>query len=326
MGKPRFSVSAIIGVVLPSLFTLAAVAALTYYLLPPSSTNQADEMAQLQEFASPPPPPAQQIVAPTVASITPAGTDLVIGIGAADHLVAVSDLDNNRDGATGLPRVGDFNHIDWEKLAAVSPQVLITQFGDRMPADVPQRCRELHIHLIDVRLNVLQDVYSQALVVGKALGILGQAQQAVAALQQRLAEISKAASHTQPIRTAIVVAAGGNVGLIGPGTFHDQILSIAGGVNVAAEFKKPYIVVDREELTALAPDVVLDLEPVPPTTDQQLRQAAQFWQSMPDLPAVHSQRVFTITAPYCLRPGWQLADLAETFAQDLHGAATGATP
>jgi ABC-type Fe3+-hydroxamate transport system substrate-binding protein len=120
------------------------------------------------------------------------------------------------------------------------------------------------------------------------------------------------------VRTAIAVFDGGSVGLIGPGTFHDQLLATAGGVNVAARMNKPYIVADREQLMSLAPEVVLDLEPVPPTTPQQLDAAKAFWDSLPDLPAVKNGQVRTITVPYCLRPGWHLADLADVFAKNLH--------
>jgi ABC-type Fe3+-hydroxamate transport system substrate-binding protein len=123
------------------------------------------------------------------------------------------------------------------------------------------------------------------------------------------------------VRVAIAVSDGSAIGLIGPGTFHDQLLSIAGGVNVAWKFDKPYIAVDREQLTSLAPDVIFDLEPVPPTTPQQLAAAKQFWNSLPDLPAVKNGRVMTITVPYCLRPGWHLADLAEVFGQNLRSRA-----
>src|SRR6184192_363303 len=57
-------------------------------------------------------------VEPTVASLSPAATDLLVGIGAADHLVAVSNYDARRQEIEGLPRVGDYRTQDWEKLAA----------------------------------------------------------------------------------------------------------------------------------------------------------------------------------------------------------------
>jgi iron complex transport system substrate-binding protein len=280
---------------------LLSVAAISY-LLERRQTQHAPQRAGAQ---------------PTVASITPAGTDLVIGIGAADHLVAVCDLDEDRPGTTGLPRVGDFDHVDWEKLSAAGPKILITQFGGRMPAGLKERCDELGITLIDIRLNVIDDVYREAATLGAALGEPEKAAKAIDELKERLAALQKQMANAPPVRVAIAVSDGSAIGLIGPGTFHDQLLTIVGGVNVASKFDKPYIAVDREQLTALAPEVIFDLEPVPPTTPQQLAAAKQFWNSLPDLPAVKNGRVMTITVPYCLRPGWHLTDLAEVFADRL---------
>jgi iron complex transport system substrate-binding protein len=257
---------------------------------------------------------------PTVASITPAGTDLVIGIGAADHLVAVSDLDEDRPGTAGLPRVGDFDHVDWEKLAAAHPKILLTQFGNRTPAGLKERCDELGIQLLDVRLDVLDDVYRESDELGAALNVQVQAEQAAAELKNHLAIIAAAAAAAGPPRqnVALAVSDGGAVGLIGPGTFHGQLLAIAGGVNVAHKFSKPFITVDAELLASLDPVIILDLQPSPPTTPQELEQAKKYWQSMPNVSAVRNNRAIEITQPYCLRPGWHAADLAEIFARQLH--------
>src|SRR5438477_9203291 len=42
---------------------------------------------------------------PSVASLVPAATDLLIGMGAGDHLVAVSTWDADRPEIAGLPKV-----------------------------------------------------------------------------------------------------------------------------------------------------------------------------------------------------------------------------
>jgi iron complex transport system substrate-binding protein len=139
-------------------------------------------------------------------------------------------------------------------------------------------------------------------------------------LKRQLSLIAQTNSNFPRVRTAIAITDGGSVSLIGPGTFHDQILTIAGGENVAAKINRPYIPIDREMLASLTPDAILDLEPAGPTTPQQMRQSARFWASIPDLPAVRFKQVHVITEPYCLRPGWHSADLASVFAQALHGA------
>src|ERR1700744_3416424 len=61
---------------------------------------------------------------PTVASMVPAATDILLGMGAGDHLVAVSNYDTANPGAARLPRVGDYQNTDWEKLASLKPDVI----------------------------------------------------------------------------------------------------------------------------------------------------------------------------------------------------------
>src|SRR5581483_8886968 len=50
-----------------------------------------------------------------IASLVPAATDLIVGMGAADHLVAVSNWDTDRPEIKQLPRVGDYQTIDWDR-------------------------------------------------------------------------------------------------------------------------------------------------------------------------------------------------------------------
>src|SRR5437016_4463256 len=59
-------------------------------------------------------PPSRNQKMPTLASLSPAATDLLIGMGAGDHLIAVSNFDAERDETRGLDRVGDYRTQDWE--------------------------------------------------------------------------------------------------------------------------------------------------------------------------------------------------------------------
>jgi iron complex transport system substrate-binding protein len=320
MSTPNSSQAFVWGTI-ASVLILTAVAVMTYVVTPwpAKKTSGLPGVDETDPAAALAPVGSGGGNEPTVASLSPAGTDVLIGIGSGNHLVAISDLDEEREGVGELPRIGDFNHVDWEKLAAINPKILLTQFGSRMPAGLRERCAQMNITVIDVKLDTIDDVYTEADVLGRAVGDEVAEGQAVAGLKRDLARIAAANANLPPVRAAIAVSDGGAVNLIGPGTFHDQLLTIAGGVNVAAGIKMPFIAVDAEKLNALAPEVILDLEPQPPTTPQQMRQAARFWASVPDVPAVREKRVRTVTVPYALRPGWKLAEMAGIFSEALHG-------
>src|SRR5258705_13722080 len=63
---------------------------------------------------------------PKVASLVPAATDLIVSMGAGDHLVGISNYDDSsRAELKHLPKIGDYQTIDWERLRALKPQILI---------------------------------------------------------------------------------------------------------------------------------------------------------------------------------------------------------
>src|SRR5215469_7413141 len=92
---------------------------------------------------------------PTIASLVPAATDLLIGMGAADHLVAVSDYDEGPEVAK-LPHVGAYQTIDWEKLAAIKPNVLVSFYGEgHAPAGFVQKANGLGVERVNIQPNRL---------------------------------------------------------------------------------------------------------------------------------------------------------------------------
>jgi len=260
---------------------------------------------------------AELFVEPRVVSSVPAATDLLLAIGAGNHLVGVSNYDDERL-AGGRPKIGDYQTIDWEKLLAVHAQLLVTQYSPgRIPSGLEDRCRQLGIATVNIRLNRLDDVFVAMQQLGDAVHTPQAAAAKIAGIQQRLDAIRQRVAKLPKIKTAVVTGEDGR-GLAGAGTFLDELLTIAGGQNAAAALGQPYPTVDREQLMALAPEVVIQLIPDGAQTPQVLAQAKQVWAAMPDLPAVQARRVYTITDWYATQPGSHVAELAEKFAAALH--------
>jgi cobalamin transport system substrate-binding protein len=263
-------------------------------------------------------PAAAPAVAPRVATITPAGTDLLVGMGAADHLVAVSNYDEDRPETAGKPRIGDYQSIDWEKLAPLHPQILIVFYAaDRIPSVLQQQCDSMGIQIFNVKLEELDDIYREAEALGQAVGEQQRADAAVANLKSQLASVAARVAGRPVVKTLIVTGDSG-LDIAGPHTFLDEIVTIAGGQNVAAVLGKRYSTVDGEMLASLAPDAVIQLIPDGEKTPQVVQQAKQFWDSMGDLPSVKNHRVYIVTDWYAEQPGFHVGDLASEFADLLH--------
>jgi iron complex transport system substrate-binding protein len=253
---------------------------------------------------------------PTVASLSPAATDVLVGMGAADHLVAVSNYDPQRPEIAGLPRVGDYRTQDWEKLAALRPDKMVIQLRrDRMPAGLAERAKDLGIELVNLEIDDLDDVLAAYGVLGEAVNEPDKAKAAESDLRRQLETVAQRVRGRPKVPTLIIVEAGGR-SVAGRGTFLHDMLTAAGGENVAAGMDNAWPTVDREKILELSPRAVIHL--LPGASPQELAQARRFWEAMPDLPAVKNKKVHLLTEPYVMLPGHQLGKVAEQFALVLH--------
>ncbi|MGD0464294.1 MAG: ABC transporter substrate-binding protein [Tepidisphaeraceae bacterium] len=258
-----------------------------------------------------------------IASITPAGTDLVIGIGAGDCLVAVSNFDDDREGTAGKPRIGDYQNINWEKLAGLGANVLLLQYAqDRVPPYIQQKCADLGIRTVNLKLDTIDEIAQGMMTLADVIGRPQQGRTAAAALRARLDAVRLRVAGQQRVR-ALVVTNDQSFALAGPGEFLDELLHIAGGQNAAESLGKPYPEVDREMIMSLAPDVVIRLVPDGDRKPQVVRQGDRIWESLPDLPAVKNRRVYVLSEWYGELPGFRVGELAEKFADILHPETAG---
>jgi iron complex transport system substrate-binding protein len=257
-------------------------------------------------------------ISPRIASVTPAGTDLLIAVGGADHLVAVSNYDDDREGVTGKPRIGDYSNLDWEKLASVHARYLLLQESpDRVSDAMKERCGELGITIVNLQIESIADIWKTMATLSGLINQTGQTSPAEARIQTELANVQARVNGRPKVR-ALIVTSDDGLSVAGPGTFLDELLTTAGGENVAAKLGRRYAMVEPEMLLSMAPDVVIQLIPDGQKTPQVMEQAKRFWAQMGNLPAVKNNRVYILTDWYSLEPGSHVGELAGKFADCLH--------
>ncbi len=258
---------------------------------------------------------------PAIASLVPAATDLLLAMGAGDHLVAVSNYDVVPGRELNVPRIGDYENTDWEMLRRLRPDIMITQMSEqRVPEGLRQRAVELGIRRENVRIERLNDVYRLI----ARLGEIAKCPDRAAAMERRIREqlasagrasAERASAGRAPVRVLVVISDDAQT-VIGPDTFIDDVLASAGGVNAAAALGRRYPQIDREMLRSLAPEVILEL--LPGASEPVLAQAHRAWRNLGDVPAVRDGRVYVLTEWWVLQPGSHIGELAERFAELIH--------
>jgi iron complex transport system substrate-binding protein len=193
--------------------------------------------------------PARRVV-----SLVPSATETLRAMRADAVLVGRTDFDD-RPWAAGLPSVGGGIEPNLEAIVALQPDLVVRFAGDQDPR-TPQRLDALGIPHLAVRPDRIDDIYRTVQLLGEATGFEAAADSLVASMRAGLAAVAASVRGLERLRVAYVLG-GTPPWVAGPGTYIDEVVSLAGGDNVFGDLGVLYSAVSPEELRSREIDVVL---------------------------------------------------------------------
>ncbi len=133
---------------------------------------------------------------PRIVSLVPAATLNLVLIGGTERLVGVTKYDEiylpegERGGGAGLPVVGDYIDINYERLVGVHPTAVIVQMDEGM---IPEKLRALaaedHFEIVNITMDTLDDLWNTVEILGRVSGRVDAAAAAVMSAREGLKEI-----------------------------------------------------------------------------------------------------------------------------------------
>jgi iron complex transport system substrate-binding protein len=162
----------------------------------------------------------------------------------------------------------------------------------------------------------LEGVYASIDTIGKATGATARATALVASIKAQVQAVADTAAKTGA-SPRVVYALDTTLWTAGPGSFVDDLIRLAHGINVAAENAGPatsaYFQLAAEQLAALNPDVIL----LPNTA---FKSATEFTSDprFAGLNAVKDGRVMVIDDVVVTRPGPRIAEGLKVLAAAIH--------
>lgn len=244
-----------------------------------------------------------------VVCLVPSATELVFALGAGDRVVGVSAFDDHPPEVTRLPRIGGMTNPSFEGIAALRPDAVV---GVEGPTDLTalRRLRALGVRVVVPRVESVAELLAAVDLYGRLLHLAPEA----AALRRRIArdlDAVRARVGGRPRPRTLVVLGRRPLVVAGPGSWVDEVLSLAGGANVVTAGGR-YPAIPRESLTTLLPEAILDF------TGHADGAALRDELAGIDLPAVRHGRVTTLGDPMFLRPGPRVTEAAARLAAALH--------
>jgi len=246
-----------------------------------------------------------------IVSIGPSNTEFLFALGAGDRVVGVDDFSDQPAAAAKVEKIGGVK-VNVEKVVALRPDLVISvKFSD----GTIERIAGANIPVLVVDPQSIGDVSRTAILLGRAVGADGD--RLASSLDDRLAQVKqKIATATSKPRVFHEVDASDPAKpfTVGPGSYIHDLITIAGGVNVAASTGSAYPQLSLEEIVRADPEVIVLGDADYGTTAEQVA-ARPGWSGMN---AVKNKRVFPIADSLVSRPGPRVGDAAEAYAKLLH--------
>lgn len=256
------------------------------------------------------PPPAPKTTQPRVIVLSPAIAITMRDLGLSQLIVGRHGYDLVLDNS--LPVCGDQAGLDYEAISKLSPTHVFTQYDS---GDVPPRLFTLGksrgFEVTNFQLLTLKAVRTNAQELAKRFSVDGSKIDA-----QFDRAWSKRGEGFGKVGKVLLLGATDPPGVLGPGSFHYQILERMGGTPAVAS-GGPYITMDAEDILKVKPDAIVLVLPrgrgvkAPPPRSFAELVAMLGPIAKLDLPAIRSKRVALIDDPLAHTPSTAMIQLAD---------------
>ncbi len=250
-----------------------------------------------------------------IVSLAPGATEMLYAAGAGDRVVATVLGSDEPAAAKALLRIGDANAINWERLIALKPDVVVVwkDLANRLIID---SLRKLELPVYFVSAGSLDDLARSVRGLGALAGTQAQAEPAAAELERRIRQLAARKAPPEPLRVFYMIW---DVPLYTVGGRHviSDAIARCGGRNLFEDIDFPAPTVEFESVVTRNPEVILMS-----TTPITARDWRERWARFPAIRAVSARQVLTFADPRLDRMGPTAIDAVEALCTQLDAART----
>jgi iron complex transport system substrate-binding protein len=251
-----------------------------------------------------------------IVSTKPASTEILFALGLDDRIVGVTSLDDYPAQAANVAKVGDFQ-VNTEAVMALGPDLVVGYAGAE---DALKPVQSAGASVIMLNPATVDGIYSNIDLVGTATGATGKAAELVESIKAQIKQVSDAAAATGE-SPKVFYAVDNTLWTCGPGSFVDDMLTLAHATNVASSNPdsagvQAYYQFAPEQLIAADPDIILIPNTAYKSVDE-FTSDARF----SSLRAVKEGRVYLINDVVVTRPGPRIGEGLKTLVDLVHPGA-----
>ncbi|MDT8316389.1 MAG: cobalamin-binding protein [bacterium] len=247
-----------------------------------------------------------------IVSLAPHITEILFALDLGKKVVGVTQYSDYPEEARNKERVGSYVKLNLEKIVSLSPDLVLAT-ADGNPKAVVDRLGSIGIPVYVVNAGGIKDIYGNIRSIGIVTGKSKKADLIAEKLENRINSVVDKVKKLARPRVFIQLGYS-PLYTAGKNTFVDDLITLAGGKNIAGKEKISYPVYSTEELLNKEPEVVFSVlmgSEVDIKTDT-------FWNQWHTLPAVRDGRIYYVDPDIVNRPSPRIAAGLELLARKLH--------
>lgn len=249
-----------------------------------------------------------------IVSLAPSNTEILFAIGAGDRVVGVDSFSDYPPEVRDLPRIGGLTDTNFERIVALEPDLALTIAGTD---EQVQRLEELGIPTVVVQPRTLDQVLTSIQQVGQIVDAQAGARRVSQQMRARIEAVRRRVADVPPEQRVRVFYEVWNDPLTtaGPGGFIHDVITAAGGANVAADARQPWPQIGLETVVSKDPQVIIVPQSLRSSYEELRQRKRPGWEG---ITAVRQGRIYAIDDNLISRPGPRIVDALEQIARWLY--------
>lgn len=253
-----------------------------------------------------------------IVAIAPSTAEIICDLGACDSVVGVSKFCVHPAELKSRTQVGGLYDPDLEGIVALRPDLLVI----RGKHDGLERLAEqLRIPIYHDETDSLEGIERTVQELGNLLNRREQARKVADEFRSRIARIRDATKDQKRVRVLLTVSRNperlSNILTAGRGTFLDEMIGIAGGINVFGSLDMRYPEVSVESIIAEQPECIIELMPEVDVGANE-RALREQWSQVGTIPAVRRNQIYFLSDDNALIPSPRYVELIEKVSHILY--------
>jgi iron complex transport system substrate-binding protein len=275
---------------------------LSLLLVSSNAVNYPLTIIDITETAVTVPQEPQRII-----SIAPSNTEILFALGLEDKIVGITNYCNFPEETKNIEKIGETFPLNLEKIVSLKPDLILAYAGQLN--EIP-RLRELGLKVIVIEPLNLQETLKSIQMVATIGGITEKGNILVKNLSQRIDQIKTEVSNLE-INKKPKVFIGGIYETIwtpGEGTLFNELISLAGGINIAAGFSG-WTKINPEFIVKEDPDIIIiPIGAMNPGDELKIKENIYQRPGWSNLSAIKNQKIFIVNEDLFFRAGPRIVD------------------